>query len=100
MNESQPPVIEPAAAVTTKQRKPRTSKPKPELNPLDLLKADEAAEILTISRAQVLVMYHEGRLPGVKVLNSYRFFRADVMAQLKDYNGTRADVIALLKTAG
>lgn len=49
---------------------------------MEVLTADEAAELLRVSAKTILALARDGSLPGVKVGRAWRFVRSDLLNHL------------------
>lgn len=58
----------------------------------EVLKADEAAELLRVSTKTVLTLARDGVLPGEKVGRAWRFVRADLLDYVRGRNGLRREI--------
>jgi excisionase family DNA binding protein len=57
---------------------------------VEVLTADEAAQLLRVSTKTILALARDGVLPGKKVGRAWRFARADLIAHLRGPDRHRA----------
>jgi excisionase family DNA binding protein len=61
---------------------------------VEVLTAEEAADLLRVSTKTILALARDGSLPGEKVGRAWRFLRADLLEYVRGHHRRRAAAAA------